>query len=1170
MVALKRKQLTEEEEEVVASSNVLEQGDSRALKLLKRAEEEEEGGDQSEGESIEYGSDHEEEKEEEGGAGGDESSQQGKNDASMNPLYKVPTNEEMVALKETENLFKSNLFRLQLEEMISEVKVDCSKQKRLEKFLFEIKSVLDGLEEQEECEVNIKEGFSETSIPAAHKNAPVFNFKFIPPQKVNLVGSFMLKAVCKSDLNVDMEVVMPSDCFLAKDHLNYRYYYKKSAYLAVLFRVLNNSGICKKVEYSYFNGNVLKPIIVITPGDDVKSKFQIRLFLTIDEQVFKLAKLGPSRNNVRIHKFMEQVYEKHVEPTDPEKEPATPRYNASIIADMKLSSHLKMTHRNMKQCESFVDAIMLCKVWLQQRGFKQTKGGVDGYLMTMVMNYLFSIRKLSRNMSCYQLFKMTLHFIANNNLCENGIAFNMNACSDNSLESFHRVSDCVFVDECGVFNIFATVTEGAYLDLMSEAALTTKCLDEQESDNFNTIFMTKKPVFEKFDHVLKISDYPVIDSYRGKFNKQMVDFAGDYASFVSSYSCKLLKKGLGDRSQFVRTFIVGKSASMDIQSCVKLFKEGEIEIVIKANLDNHRRLIDQGPSAEDKNACESFRSFWGNKSELRRFKDGSILEACVWQRPVSQRHMIVDDIVEHVLERHMNISGESVRSFGDIMDRFIKKNVRGNTESDFNQESFHIVHAANELMKSIRELRELPLSVANVQSTSAALRYCEVFANEKIDEEQLLEKNMWVPTVDIICEFESSSKWPDDLEAIENMKCALYVKMGELLKKADKEGELITSVTKNFLDVFREGYVFRVFIHHERERFLLKELVQEAENEPKKKRALSGLFWNDLAQYERKFIYEPKHTSYVHALQLKYPAFGPTVRLVKRWLSAHMLLDFLSSEVVEIIVAQTFINTSLYEPASNTLGGLLRFWSFLANFNWRENPLVANFDHEISASKIAEIGRKVSDLCNSSHSGMFIVTPYDQEESVWTKSQTSSLFLRRAIRFCEKSHATLLKLLDGPSKCLKSTLKGFFVTPTDGFDVVISLKKSCLPRYQQNLNATKDSLEQVAKSKFQNLGPKSIEDALTYGNFDPARIFKRELEAKYADIALFFQDVYGGDSIYVSFKPKAREEASFSAFDPRLTISSGQNSGKVTLNVKAVLQDFFIVGEGLVEDVSLL
>ena len=41
------------------------------------------------------------------------------------------------------------------------------------------------------------------------------------------------------------------------------------------------------------------------------------------------------------------------------------------------------------------------------------------------------------------------------------------------------------------------------------------------------------------------------------------------------------------------------------------------------------RLVDRGPAAEDEIAAGQFRTLWGSKAELRRFKDGAIVEAVV-------------------------------------------------------------------------------------------------------------------------------------------------------------------------------------------------------------------------------------------------------------------------------------------------------------------------------------------------------------------------------------------------------------------------------------------------------------------------------------------------------------------------------------------------------------
>ena len=49
-----------------------------------------------------------------------------------------------------------------------------------------------------------------------------------------------------------------------------------------------------------------------------------------------------------------------------------------------------------------------------------------------------------------------------------------------------------------------------------------------------------------------------------------------------------------------------------------------------------------------------FRDFWGEKSEMRRFKDGTIHEAVLWSESTfqSERRLVCKQIVEFVLNRY--------------------------------------------------------------------------------------------------------------------------------------------------------------------------------------------------------------------------------------------------------------------------------------------------------------------------------------------------------------------------------------------------------------------------------------------------------------------------------------------------------------------------------------
>ena len=55
------------------------------------------------------------------------------------------------------------------------------------------------------------------------------------------------------------------------------------------------------------------------------------------------------------------------------------------------------------------------------------------------------------------------------------------------------------------------------------------------------------------------------------------------------------------------------------------------------------RTLDMGPPADQADAARAFRAFWGDRAELRRFRDGAIAEAVVWEGGgAADRHLIVD------------------------------------------------------------------------------------------------------------------------------------------------------------------------------------------------------------------------------------------------------------------------------------------------------------------------------------------------------------------------------------------------------------------------------------------------------------------------------------------------------------------------------------------------
>ncbi len=101
-------------------------------------------------------------------------------------------------------------------------------------------------------------------------NGAQYKLAYIRPSKINVVGSYPLKNMVKSDstLSIDMIVVMPSSIFQEKDFLNYRYFYKRAYYLACITAGRNDTGKEGFVfNFEYLHGNDLHPILVSRPNN---------------------------------------------------------------------------------------------------------------------------------------------------------------------------------------------------------------------------------------------------------------------------------------------------------------------------------------------------------------------------------------------------------------------------------------------------------------------------------------------------------------------------------------------------------------------------------------------------------------------------------------------------------------------------------------------------------------------------------------------------------------------------------------------------------------------------------------------------------------------------------------------------------------------------------------
>ena len=82
--------------------------------------------------------------------------------------------------------------------------------------------------------------------------------------------------------------------------------------------------------------------------------------------------------------------------------------------------------------------------------------------------------------------------------------------------------------------------------------------------------------------------------------------------------------------------------------------EGHVTFGLLLDTDHAFSIVNMGPPADSPEAAE-FHSFWGEKSELRRFQDGSINEAVVWEEAsqcgVAGKRLVCHRITQHLLHR---------------------------------------------------------------------------------------------------------------------------------------------------------------------------------------------------------------------------------------------------------------------------------------------------------------------------------------------------------------------------------------------------------------------------------------------------------------------------------------------------------------------------------------
>ena len=991
---------------------------------------------------------------------------------------------------------KSTMFKLQTDELLEQIRPKHGKREiQAEEALHKAKNVIEKIPDNGPFQLREAMGHVALSdnllIPFPDPGPPMdakYKFQYAKPTNINVVGSHALKTASRSrkSVEIDMVVTMPSSLFQEKDYLDFRYVYKRAYYIASIAAGLNAAaGQEFDLKFHCFHDNPLKPILVLAPIVEVEAnpeqkappKWKINIIPCGAEDIFPSDKLALDRCCIRNHShpLSSGAITSH-------SRVATSFYNSSLRSDMVHTSYLKLLHGAAKNCESFRDACLLGSTWLRQRGFGSAihAGGFGNFEWSTLIAVLLQGGGpagrpiLNEGYSSYQLFKATVQLLAMREFCKQPLVISANGVAP----EFSSSAQPIVWDATRQHNILYKMAPWSYKMLRQEARSTLSTLNDQQFDAFDATFILRiDGSLYRYDYVVELdaesatattpgTNNNTIDTYRNLFD--------------------VILRGLGDRAKCIN-ILPNSSRSWELESARPSEFDGrKVLIGIMLDAANAGRTIDHGPAAEEKNRAAAYRKFWGDKAELRRFKDGSISETIVWSGK-ENGPSVVEQILRHIIRRHVSDEAEQTMTiFGDGFRNLLPQSSGSSIFQSF-------MDAFKRLETDIRSLDGLPLVVRQIVPADAQLRYASA---------RMPSSGQFVIPANVVIQFEGSTRWPDDLIAIQRTKIAFLLKLREqLLESIDSISAQLglengdnDILNQGFLDVvYDSGAAFRLCIHHDREQTLLeRDLKDKTLDTSAKEVAAVGL-----AAYKRDYIKSPAHTQAVARLCKRHPAMSGTIRLLKKWFASHLLTNHIADEVIELIAARSFVQPWPWDVPASVQTGFLRTLFWLSRWDWKVEPLIVDMsgsgdlkslDVQSIRTKF-EAWRKLDPALN--RIVLFAASNVDPDGTTWTDGRPAKVVAGRMTALARAASAEVTE------KQLSLEPSSLFESPLSDFDFVIRIDLASIGKKSHRKHSGPNG------AAFKNLELDLVNDTSRIG-LDELGSFLKDLEALHGSAILFF------------------------------------------------------------------
>ncbi|GME81703.1 unnamed protein product [Ambrosiozyma monospora] len=375
-------------------------------------------------------------------------------------------------------------------------------------------------------------------------------------------------------------------------------------------------------------------------------------------------------------------------------------------------------------------------------------------------------------------------------------------------------------------------------------------------------------------------------------------------------------------------------------------------------------------------------------------------------------------------------------------------------------------------------------------------------------------------------QFETSTKWPDELIALEQTKTAFLLKIDQLLNKETAykcflEKDELTIPYNDKIVLLKvltpEGYGFSFRILTERDEVLYLRAIENATD--KQKKTVTDVY----LRFNQKYMGSTKHHRAVATLVNHYPFYSPVVRLFKRWLDSQLLLCHFPDELVELIALKVFVDPAPFSAPSSVASGFLRILHFLSTWNWKEEPLILDlakeFDDDSNKGNYID---KISDkLTVQSYQVMynnfnklrqedpnairiqyFVASKEDPSGKLWTSHRISLPIASRLTALSKAAISLLLKHQQHNGAISNKVLKLIFTPALKDYDFVVRLNVPTDFSIASGI---------LPDNKFKNLVQTSSEfseDVTT--TVDPTQRYFEELVSRYNNVMVLSTNKFIG------------------------------------------------------------